>query len=270
MGYFEDQIEALVCEMELKLQRHSQELAVIPDERIWRAKNGKKSRVYIVVRQNGRCVRRTMRTSGDLIPSLRRKFTAACAIQDRKRLAILREAMVRLRAVRPEEELLDEVLAVYRDIAPDGIRLDVLSNGLFSEWERAPYKTSDYRPEGKRFRTSRGLLVRSKSEVMIAEMLYAYRLPFRYEQLLEVDGASYAPDFTVMRPDGSIAYWEHMGKVGDLRYYDRQLTKLRAYYTVGVVPWKNLIVSYDDDEGSLDTASIRALIKDRIFGRTPG
>ena len=39
MGCFEDQIEALVCEMEFKLQLHSQDLAAIPDERIHRAKS---------------------------------------------------------------------------------------------------------------------------------------------------------------------------------------------------------------------------------------
>ena len=56
------------------------------------------------------------------------------------------------------------------------------------EWSEAPYRQSDKRPEGKDKITSRGLHMRSKSEVMIAELLYQYGIPFRYEEPLYIEG----------------------------------------------------------------------------------
>ena len=47
-------------------------------------------------------------------------------------------------------------------------------------------------PSSKRHTTSRGLKVRSKSELLIAEKLSEHGILFRYEQILEIGGAEYA------------------------------------------------------------------------------
>jgi ATP-dependent DNA helicase RecQ len=53
--------------------------------------------------------------------------------------------------------------------------------------------------------------VRSKSEVIIANLLYERRIPFEYEtRLASPDGATYLPDFTI-HWDGKTYYWEHLG-----------------------------------------------------------
>ena len=54
-------------------------------------------------------------------------------------------------------------------------------------------------------------MVRSKSEVIIANMLFERDIPFRYEQpLYASDGSFYLPDFTVTWR-GKDYYWEHLG-----------------------------------------------------------
>ena len=66
------------------------------------------------------------------------------------------------------------------------------------EWGRQSYEQSDYNLQYKKHTTSRGLKVRSKSEVLICEDCYRwYNLPFRYEQVLVINGMTIWPDFTV-------------------------------------------------------------------------
>ena len=79
---------------------------------------------------------------------------------------------------------------------------------------------------GLKYRTSFGLFVRSKNEVLIAEALYAAGLEFWYEKRLELvvkSGDGYNtdveyPDFTIRLPDGSIVYWEHFGMMDKKDY----------------------------------------------------
>ena len=54
----------------------------------------------------------------------------------------------------------------------------------------------------------------------------------------------FAPDFTILTKEG-IKYWEHCGKVNDKEYIRRHKWKMSMYESIGIVPWKNLIVTYD-------------------------
>ena len=55
--------------------------------------------------------------------------------------------------------------------------------------------------------------MRSKSEVIIANMLAAEEVPFVYEQpLYAPDGTMFLPDFTV-KFMGETYYWETCGKI---------------------------------------------------------
>ena len=53
--------------------------------------------------------------------------------------------------------------------------------------------------------------------------------------------------------------------VSDLGYYEKQLAKLRMYYSEGIVPWDNLIISYDNYQGELDLSLIDAEIRTRLI-----
>ncbi len=142
---------------------------------------------------------------------------------------------------------------------------DATSGGGLSEleaWARAPYQKSDYMPEGREHTTSRGLKVRSKSEAAICEALYKFEVPFRYEEELVVGRHKYAPDFVVRsRKTGKLFYWEHCGLTSSKDYMDRHYRKMQDYEEFGIVPWDNLIVTYDGEGGTLNLAWIEAIIK---------
>ena len=68
----------------------------------------------------------------------------------------------------------------------------------------------------KKLATLSEYFVRSKSEVIIANMLVSEEVPFVYEEpLYAPDGTMFLPDFTV-KFRGETYYWEHVGRL-DLR-----------------------------------------------------
>lgn len=134
-----------------------------------------------------------------------------------------------------------------------------------NDWEQASYEQSDYKPEMRKHITSRGLKVRSKSELLIAEKLYAHNIPFHYEQVLHFGTTTLIPDFTIRRNDGKMFIWEHEGMTNVQEYLDWQNQKGRLYASKGIVPWDNLIVTYDNEEGMIDLRIIESEIQNKLI-----
>jgi hypothetical protein len=88
----------------------------------------------------------------------------------------------------------------------------------------------DWYEEGKIHSTLSEFMVRSKSEVIIANMLTEREIPFRYETpLFAPDGTFYLPDFTVQW-QGQEWYWEHVGRLDDKSYSSHWETKQEWYH----------------------------------------
>jgi len=135
-----------------------------------------------------------------------------------------------------------------------------------SDWENAPYDRFDYRPEGLKHATSRGLMVRSKSEVLIAEALYRHGLPFRYEQKYYAENKyTLSADFTIRRCDGKIFIWEHEGLISVGTYVERQRRKAELFAKLGFVPWDDLIITYDTLDGAIDLRIVESEITNRLL-----
>jgi ATP-dependent exoDNAse (exonuclease V) alpha subunit len=116
--------------------------------------------------------------------------------------------------------------------------------------------------EGLIHKTIQGEMVRSKSEVAIADCLHYNGVPYEYEKPLELEGRIKRPDFTITDPDtDQVWYWEHCGMMTDPKYRKRWEDKKAFYAKCGIREGENLIVTYDDEKGGLDTDSIDTLIK---------
>lgn len=112
-------------------------------------------------------------------------------------------------------------------------------------------------------KTARGELVRSKSEVIIANALFYNKLDYEYEPELTLEGRVKRPDFKVEDYDtGEVWYWEHCGMMTDPQYKRRWEEKKKFYEKNGIVEGKNLIVTYDDEKGGLDAAEIQKIIEE--------
>lgn len=112
-------------------------------------------------------------------------------------------------------------------------------------------------------RTLKGDLVRSKSEVIIANMLYEAGIEYEYEKELDLgeDGIR-IPDFTIEDVESGLCfYWEHCGMLGNEKYVKKWNEKKEVYKRHNIVEGENLIVSKDALNGSIDSAEIKALIE---------
>ncbi len=118
-------------------------------------------------------------------------------------------------------------------------------------------------------RTRRGESVRSKSEVIIADLLYSKGIDYEYEMPLDVgDGWPRYPDFSFEDDDlGIQIYWEHLGMLRQPVYRQRWEKKLGWYREHGILPHDEgvgpagtLIITVDDERGGIQSDEIERLL----------
>jgi hypothetical protein len=89
-------------------------------------------------------------------------------------------------------------------------------------------------------RTRNGELVRSKSEVIVADTLYALGVEYGYEvELAMTDGTRRLPDFTIRPRDEKPVYWEHLGMLDRPGYAADWKAKKQWYADHGIRPWSD-------------------------------
>jgi hypothetical protein len=111
-------------------------------------------------------------------------------------------------------------------------------------------------------RTEKGHLVRSKSELVIANMLFRSGVTYEYERVLEGETkrGRLRPDFSFVSASGDLVLWEHLGMM-QLEDYRRGWEWKRQWYEAnGFALGENLFTSVDDERGGLDSAELQATV----------
>lgn len=109
-------------------------------------------------------------------------------------------------------------------------------------------------------KTKRGEMVRSKSEVIIANMLLDADIDYSYETpLLLTNGCTVHPDFTIKKA-GKTFYWEHLGMLQKEDYRKGWDVKRKSYEENDIIKGRNLMISEDGLDGSFDSQEIDRLI----------
>jgi hypothetical protein len=148
------------------------------------------------------------------------------------------------------------------EISPYGIN----KNSSEQSWQDMPYKNNKLFPENLTNNTPGGRKVRSKSEAIIAASLENKNIPFRYEAELILGDQTYYPDFTILKPrDGEIIYWEHFGMTKNSQYSISMEQKLILYTRYNIIPWDNLIITFDSKNSSIDAQIIKNIINTFIL-----
>jgi hypothetical protein len=131
--------------------------------------------------------------------------------------------------------------------------------------------TSLVRPEGLKLpypeklihRTLTGEMVRSKSEVVVANVLTKLGIDYKYEESLEVAPHDFRlPDFTISYK-GKTWYWEHLGML-NLDYYRKEWEQKKAWYEKHKLI-DRVLTSQDGPDGSIDSQSIEKTAKEKIL-----
>jgi hypothetical protein len=135
-------------------------------------------------------------------------------------------------------------------------------------------KGSVFLQEGLIHRTSKGLAVRSKSELIIADALTHAGIRFEYEKPLTLGGQSRYPDFTIEDEiSGRVVYWEHLGLLERENYQQSWAGKLAWYRANGVLPGEEgggpsgtLVTTTESSTTGFDAAQVQNLIQQYCGG----
>ena len=130
-------------------------------------------------------------------------------------------------------------------------------------WESVPYRKLGFKEGDQQHFTAKGERVRSKSEVMIADALLRHNIPYRYEFPVYSNGILIAaPDFNCLnvrqRKD---YYWEHLGKLGDQDYANKNAGKIEKYILADDFDTSRLILTMETDAHPLNTKVIEEQIR---------
>lgn len=133
----------------------------------------------------------------------------------------------------------------------------------FYSWMYDKYPRNSSYPENLIHKTYAGQMVRSKSEALIANALFLNKIPYRYENIIELNEISFAPDFTILHPKTEeLYYWEHPGMMDYPAYVEKVFNKLKVYVNNGMIPSVNLILTYETRKNPLDIEIVEKTIEE--------
>ena len=168
------------------------------------------------------------------------------------------------------EEIYDNLSVERKNLV---MPLQASAKEKVKQWETEVYEKNLMYPENLRFETEKGDMVRSKSEVIIANILYRNRknILYKYERPLEVieNGRQKTiyPDFTILnKHTGEITYWEHAGRMDDPYYANDFVKKMNTYIANDLLPGRDVVVSFESQSTPLDIKVVKRLVKQIISG----
>jgi hypothetical protein len=175
-------------------------------------------------------------------------------------------------------KVIGNTMKKYQSLMPADVRESLKPNiqslvretqpHIFRIWENEDYvKRVDY--EGINIHeTLKGDMVASKSEVIIADALYNFHIPYHYDEcsyILSPKGRYYYYDFKILLPNGEFYYWEHFGMLHKSGYFQHNLEKLYRYHMNGIDFGKNLIITVDGAKQNCESKVIYSSIENCLM-----
>ncbi|MBE5841992.1 MAG: hypothetical protein E7304_11385 [Butyrivibrio sp.] len=134
-------------------------------------------------------------------------------------------------------------------------------------WLSTPYDQNTDYPENLIFKTANGELVRSKSEVIIANTLLRLGIPYKYEMpFYYTKTQSFRTDFTALNvKKRKQVYIEHCGRMHKENYRDSFFYKLKKYSNAGLVLGKDIIFTFEDEDHPFDVSVYEKTFQDLLL-----
>ena len=137
-----------------------------------------------------------------------------------------------------------------------------LDEEYIKKWESEKYERKEFYEDVPEFFTEKGERVRSKSEIIIADMLARQGIPYKYECPLWLKGIGRVhPDFTVLNVRlRKEIYWEHLGMMDDISYSEYALQKINYYQQNKIYPGDRLILTHETRKSPINQKIIKEII----------
>lgn len=253
-------LNEMLFHYEFLMEQQERELKQLPCGSLYICDSGRGDGTsYYYHHCNGR--RKGITKNLTLVQALaRKKYLETSISMIRKNIAAIKRTINSVEDI-DQQQILKRLRPEYSDLIYAPL---AAWNEEKRRWLSEDFEQSTFRPWEKEQTTANGLWVRTKSEVIVAERLDYYGIPYRYEQMLYIENREFAPDFTIFTRKG-LFYWEHAGMINERQYIDNHIWKLSMYRKANIVPWKNLIVTYDREDGGIDSRIIEAEIHNKLL-----
>lgn len=135
----------------------------------------------------------------------------------------------------------------YPEIDPSYF-LGIEGDGI---WDGTAQSQNPHYEENLSIMSDKGVMMRSKSERIIAARLDYYEIPYAYEAPLKLrNGDTIYPDFTIINPvTKEKIYWEHFGMMDEKGYQENAFKKIKKLIENGIIPGENLIMTFETSKG---------------------
>ena len=131
------------------------------------------------------------------------------------------------------------------------------------EWLAKESGNQYYHPENLIYETRSGIMVRSKSEIFIADEMFDINLLFKNECRLQLRNRVVYPDFELINPvTFRLNWWEHFGMMDDPAYVESAMKKIDDYRRSGITIGNNLIVTWENRNNPLTRATVERALRE--------
>lgn len=134
------------------------------------------------------------------------------------------------------------------------------------KWQSESYNPKEFAQDSPKHFTAHGERVRSKSEVIIADTLMQFGIPYKYEVPLQLENIIVHPDFCCLNiKTRQEIFWEHLGMMDDIEYVNRNCQKLHKYNECGYYLGSDLIISWETSNTPLNKDDVEKLIRKYFY-----
>ena len=263
-------IEKRLTELQKLLAAKKKSYEKSPQGRIRISQNGGHPEFYLITERGSLRGKYLPHSKETLARQLAQKdYDARLIKQLQKEISALQNYLKQTDNGRAIPELYENLCPARRDL----ITPATLTNEEYAaHWQKISWTGRPFAPDAPYICTAHGERVRSKSEVIIADTLFRYNIPYRYEFPITLKrinpddirrdfGSSITlyPDFLCLNTRTRTEfYWEHFGLMDFTEYSNNAAGKLRLYTENGILAGRNLIITM---ETQTEPPSIKALEK---------
>lgn len=136
-------------------------------------------------------------------------------------------------------------------------------DSFLNKWQAEAYEPMGF-SDNTDYYSGRGVRVRSKSELIIANLLEQYGVPYKYEKPIVLDGLGQVrPDFVCLNTRTRQEYlWEHFGMMDNAAYANKNISKLNSYQQNGYYVGKNMIATFESSVTTINSRNLKGIIEE--------
>lgn len=253
--------------LEKAIKLAQQELADAPQEKLRISKSSNSVQYYLCSDEicktikNGKYVKRK---DQDIVNKIaQRDYCKVLLERADKELKQVNKLLVCL-----DENNLEDVYENLNEYRKPLIKPIIAPRDLYiKNWLEQEYISNPFADGTVEIYSEKGERVRSKSEKIIADLLYKHKVPYIYEKPLKLSvynrtPITVYPDFTILDADNrQEVYLEHLGMMDNLEYVSNAMIKISTYEKAGYLLGDELLLTYETGSRPLDTKLVEKVVE---------